>query len=371
VGLLIALCAVLLPGWATTGQTHFRDVVAEMYNFRLLPALGFALALRFGAIDLSVWSLTALGGVLAAVAGQHGLGPGASLLVGTTAGLSVGMLHALATVVLRVPSFVITLATGVAIFFGLNWTFAGPVVSPPEGLFSSWGQLVPVGPAGTIGPWSGRPPFVLGVALVLLAYGAAMIFILVVSLISGETHKPLGTKKQAIALAACLCGSGALSGLAGGIWLAVHGSAPIPVRPIGDLRIPAAAILAGATLFAGPGRTALVALTIAPALLVSTVWRVQVAHLPGMGFQLQMVLLIGMTIVAYLAVVHADRAGRAGRWRTVLSGCAVALTFAGIIILAMAAEPVSLPARMAFQAGGVTTWLAGAVMLLFALVLRR
>ena len=41
-----------------------------------------------------------------------------------------------------------------------------------------------------------------------------------------------------------------------------------------------------------------------PAMLAATVWRVEVIHLPAGGYHLQMVLLVGMTIVTQLAATH-------------------------------------------------------------------
>ena len=55
-GLLIAVSAILFSAWGTDSDRHFSDVVSQMYGFRMLPALGFALALRCGAVDLSIWS---------------------------------------------------------------------------------------------------------------------------------------------------------------------------------------------------------------------------------------------------------------------------------------------------------------------------
>lgn len=361
--LLIVLTAVLLAGWGSDEQRHFKDVVAQMYSFRLLPALGFALALRCGAIDLSVWSVTALGGVAAAVAARSGLAPAAVLLAGMTAGLLMGALHAALTAGLRAPSPAVTLVSGVAVFLALSLSFQGPAVAAPEGVFSRWIELVPAGLPGGPLPWSNRPPFVLSMALVSLACLAVGAVVLAGALVGYP-----GPRRQRWTLAASLCASGALAGLAGAIWLAEHGSAPIPVRPIEDLRIPAAALLSGAVLFAGSGRTLLVVLAIAPALLAATIWQAQVAHLAAMGVQLQTAVLIGMTIVAHLAIIHADRAWRSG---AVLSAVAVAATLGAMVVLAFAAMSTDPAGRLFRQATGLAGCLAGAVVLLIAKGLHR
>lgn len=73
-----------------------------------IPAFGVTLVIIAGSIDLSVGSVVALTGVVAAVVTASygpGIGIGAALVVGVAAGLFNGVAYA----VLRVPSFMVTL----------------------------------------------------------------------------------------------------------------------------------------------------------------------------------------------------------------------------------------------------------------------
>ena len=66
-GLVLALAVPLVSAlrWADSGQ-YLSDVAGQMASYGLLLAMGFLLALRCGAIDLSVWSSAGLGGLVAA-----------------------------------------------------------------------------------------------------------------------------------------------------------------------------------------------------------------------------------------------------------------------------------------------------------------
>ena len=82
---LVVLAGTLLPGWVArigplysadphaqdTAQVgniaqYLSDIPGQMASFYLPLAMGFALALRCGAVDLSIWAVAGAGGVLAA-----------------------------------------------------------------------------------------------------------------------------------------------------------------------------------------------------------------------------------------------------------------------------------------------------------------
>jgi len=87
-----------------------------------LVALGMTFVIMTGGIDLSVGSVVALGGVVAIKVSEHGLLPG--LLAGTAAGAAVGALNGLLITKLKLPPFIVTLATLLAVR-GLALTLAG------------------------------------------------------------------------------------------------------------------------------------------------------------------------------------------------------------------------------------------------------
>ncbi len=77
--LVIFLTMILIRTRPINPERYFTDVVGQMFSFYLLPALGFSLVLRHGGIDLSVWAIGALGGVLGVEVFQAGGGSGAAL----------------------------------------------------------------------------------------------------------------------------------------------------------------------------------------------------------------------------------------------------------------------------------------------------
>ncbi|MCK4276948.1 MAG: hypothetical protein KAX78_10570, partial [Phycisphaerae bacterium] len=102
VGLLIALGAILLPVWGIGpdalrgiwGEQGQRDLFNEamrgasdqMASIYLLMSLGFLLALRCGAIDLSVWVVAGLGGLVTAGLINVGVWPVLAMAGGAAAG---------------------------------------------------------------------------------------------------------------------------------------------------------------------------------------------------------------------------------------------------------------------------------------------
>jgi ribose/xylose/arabinose/galactoside ABC-type transport system permease subunit len=116
-GALIAL--VILAGF---GALRYGEQFATGYNLSSfagdtakygLVALGMTFVIMTGGIDLSVGSVVALGGVVAIKVSEHGLLAG--LLVGIAAGAAVGVLNGFLITKLRLPPFIVTLATLLAV----------------------------------------------------------------------------------------------------------------------------------------------------------------------------------------------------------------------------------------------------------------
>ena len=158
-----------------------------------------------------------------------------------------------------------------------------------------------------------------------------------------------------------LTGAGALAAVAGACWLMDFGRAAVPDRPIGDLRIPAAALLAGGAILAGPGRTLIVGAALPVALLATTMWRQEVWALGAWGFERQVGVLIGLTLLVHLT------ATRVGVWlgsRRLIAGIAYALVLIAIALLA--ADPLidSQPLLVAARRLGVSAAAAALLLLL-------
>ena len=359
-GMLVAVTSIMLASWGVDEQRHLKDVVGEMYSFSLLLAAGFAVALRQGAVDLSIWSAAALGGAVAAGAGHAGGCPGAAFIAAGLAGAFVGAINGLVVVRFRIPSIVVTPLVGLIVAWALRCAFEGNVYSAPEGMFSGWLAMVPLGQQGTSWPWAGRPPFVLRIGLVVIIYTSVIASACVVYVAGSAAARKADRRKQSLLLAASLAASGAIASLAGAVWLAERGSTPVPSRLLGDLRPLVAAVLAGACLFAGRGRSMLVFVALGPATLATTIWRAEIAHLLAGGSRFEMLGFLGMIVCAHLAFAHiAD----IRRGKMSFAVAAAGMTFFGVVALSTAGMAKELGFRAICQVGGGTIWLVGAALL--------
>lgn len=113
-GIYVALAAeILLVGLLTDAFfTHANlSNVLRQNTFTAILAAGMTFVILTGGIDLSVGSVVALSGVLCADLLVRGFGLTVSIAGALAVGVSVGLLNGLAITVLRIPAFVVTLAT--------------------------------------------------------------------------------------------------------------------------------------------------------------------------------------------------------------------------------------------------------------------
>ena len=145
-GALIALVILVVFGALRYGEKfatgfNLSSFTGDTAKYGLV-ALGMTFVIMTGGIDLSVGSVVALGGVVAIKVSDHGLLPG--LLAGTAAGAAVGVLNGLLITKLKLPPFIVTLATLLAIR-GLALTLAGTraAVAAPGGFqkLGNWSLL--------------------------------------------------------------------------------------------------------------------------------------------------------------------------------------------------------------------------------------
>ena len=148
-GALIALVVLILFGVFRYGERfatgyNLSSFTGDTAKYGLV-ALGMTFVIMTGGIDLSVGSVAALGGVVAVKVSEHGLLVG--LLAGTAAGAAVGVLNGFLITKLKLPPFIVTLATLLAIRgLALNLAHTRAAVAAPGG-FQKLGQLVPARPA--------------------------------------------------------------------------------------------------------------------------------------------------------------------------------------------------------------------------------
>jgi galactofuranose transport system permease protein len=116
-GALIALVILILFGVFRYGGNfatgyNLSSFTGDTAKYGLV-ALGMTFVIMTGGIDLSVGSVAALGGVVAVKVSEQGLLAG--LVAGTAAGAAVGVLNGVLITRLKLPPFIVTLATLLAI----------------------------------------------------------------------------------------------------------------------------------------------------------------------------------------------------------------------------------------------------------------
>ncbi|ODS56515.1 MAG: hypothetical protein ABS36_08060 [Acidobacteria bacterium SCN 69-37] len=135
----------LIVGLAT--DTFFTSAnlvnVLRQNAFIAILAAGMTFVILTGGIDLSVGSVVGLSGVICAGVLAGGASVPVALLAGLATGLAAGVVNGLAVTALRVPAFVVTLATmlmarGVA----FKYTDARTITGLPEGFATLSGGAV-------------------------------------------------------------------------------------------------------------------------------------------------------------------------------------------------------------------------------------
>jgi ribose/xylose/arabinose/galactoside ABC-type transport system permease subunit len=342
VALLLILASVLIPSWDIARVNFLHMVAGNMAGFLLLPALGFLLCLRCGVIDLSVWATSGAGGVVAAVLILRGWPGPLAFAAGAATGLGIGLISALLVVLARLPSLLVTPAVAMGVIWVLNHFVPGRAVEIPEFTFGAYMD------------WHSSPALAIRVLSVAIVYLSVLLGLL---MIDSAVWRGVVFSRGASVFAA-LAASGLLAGLGGALWLIDNSRAPLPTRLIDDLRIPAAAILAGGLFLGRKGRELLAGMSLPAAVLLATIWQQKawVMTSPGLGLTPQLLVLMAMTIAVHLAFGQYVEARGSGRRVPTLS---VLLTVAGIALVAGAANFRAFWVHDLFHLAGVVVWLAG------------
>ncbi len=114
--------------------------VARNFAWIAIPAFGESLVIIIGGIDLSVGSVMALAGLVAALSLQFGLSNTLAVISGLSAGSIIGLINGTLVGRIRLPPFIVTLGTA-SIVRGIVFGLAGgwPVLNLPSS-FRSLGQ---------------------------------------------------------------------------------------------------------------------------------------------------------------------------------------------------------------------------------------
>ena len=350
VALLLILASVLVPAWRIAEVNFLHMVIGQMADYLLLPALAFLLALRCGAIDLSVWTASGVGGVVDALLVADGAPVPLAFAGGAGAGLALGVANAVLVGVAGLPSLAVTGATAAGVIWAVGRYVPVREVAIPD-LFYLGGLS-----------WHSSPVLAFRVLTVTGVYLSVLLGLLMIDYAVWR-----GVRfPRAVSLFAALAAGGMISGLGGALWLLDHNATPVPTRLIDDLRIPAAAILAGGLFLGRRGRELLAGMSLPAALLIATIWRQKAWNLPapGQGMALQLLVMIGMTLAVHLAFGQYVEARGTGRR---LPTAAVLLTVVGIAIVAGAANFRQRLPRDLCHLVGLLVWLAAMPMIVMSM----
>ncbi len=260
-GVLIIICiifAILEPAFIS--PVNIFNVLRQVSIYGLL-ALGMTFVILTGGIDLSVGSLLALAGLVAAAvykggtgllsagtAGQaQGFGLWAALGAAILVGVIGGMLQGTAVAKLKVPPFIVTLG-GLTAFRGLALVFSGgQPISTFTDEYKFWGQ-------GMIGP--------VPVPVIIVLTFAVLMFIVLrytrygrhVYAVGGnsEAARLSGLKVTRVVLSVYVI-TGFFAGLSGFLLSSRLNSAE-QVAGVGyELTVIAGVVIGGTSLFGGEG----------------------------------------------------------------------------------------------------------------------
>lgn len=248
---LLGLVATLFVVLAATSPyfltaTNLSSVVRQTAVINTM-ALGMTLVIVAGGIDLSVGSILAFSGLMGAMAMGAGAAIGVGIAVGLAAGLFWGLVNGLATVLLKINPFIVTLGTlGIVRGLTLQVSKGLPVHRLPQE-FSFLGG----------GNWLGVP-----VVLWILLVCAAATHVLLEHTRLGRYAFAIGSNTEAafytgipvaFHTAAVYGLSGLLCGLAGLIEASRLMSGQ-PMAGVGyELRVIAAVVIGGGSLRGGEG----------------------------------------------------------------------------------------------------------------------
>jgi ribose transport system permease protein len=244
--LILAIFAVLLRDEGFLTASNLLNIVQQTTPITIM-AIGTVFTLTAGEIDLSIGSVVALAALVAAdVMRDFGMVPG--ILAGLATGAIVGLVNGLFVTRLRLPSFLVTLAT-MGLVSGLARIITNlqsvPVVDPLfVGLFGS-GRL---GPVGSLVIWSAAALLVGHFFYRETRYGAHVLAIGD----SASAARAAGIKVDRVRLAV-LVASGLSAALAGLLYAGRLQGARYTLGESDLMTVIAAVIVGGTRLNGGSG----------------------------------------------------------------------------------------------------------------------
>lgn len=230
--------------------------VIRQVSFTGIAAVGATMVLLIGGIDLSVGSVTALVGVIAAkVIIEAGYPPMAGIAAGITTGIAAGAINGLIITRFRIPALITTLGT-LTIFRGISFTLTGglPVFGFPQEPFLGFEEGVQAIGKGYI---LGIPVpviimvivFILGYIFLYRTYFGRYIYAIGGNI---ETARLSGIRVRRIQLMVYIV-AGLLAGIAGMIVMGRVNSGQPSVMVGFELEVITAVVLGGVSIAGGAG----------------------------------------------------------------------------------------------------------------------
>jgi rhamnose transport system permease protein len=223
-------------------------------------------------VDLSVGSIVGLSAYIIGdlFSHHHGMPVILGFVVGIAVGAVIGAVNGFITAALRVPSLVVTLAM-LYIIRGIDGLVVNGVIIVPSSIPNTY---VAIGFRTFLGiPWLA---LIAAAVVVIVAYAMR-------SFRSGRDLYAIGSNPEAAALAgvptarrvfSAFVISGALAGLAGALFLALHAEVDVTAGTGYELLVVAAVVVGGVAIFGGSGTVVGAALG---ALLLNTINQALVA----------------------------------------------------------------------------------------------
>jgi ribose/xylose/arabinose/galactoside ABC-type transport system permease subunit len=184
----IALSFLVILFWITGGSTFMSarnwQIILEQLPVLLLVALAVTFVITAGYIDLSVGAAVGFAGMIAAEGALHFGMPG--LLLGIVTGTLVGIANGSVFAFLRIPSFIVTLASMIILRAALS------IVSGGQAVYTDQSQ------SGTVG-WlttAGQYPWVV----IILVVPFIILWVLYNKTLFGQNLRAIGGSEAVVGL---------------------------------------------------------------------------------------------------------------------------------------------------------------------------
>ena len=253
IGAGVALLTLCLAIWAATGDRFIEPSnllkVARQASSYGIMSVGMVILMSMGEIDLSVGSILTLVNVVTAIALREELPMPLAVAIGLGSGAACGLANGLLSVLLGIPTIIITLGT-MSVFRGLALVLSN---AKPIGNFSKDNLLFSLGSGDILG----IPTSVCVMLLVCLAG-----YILLGRTAFGWRVQAIGSNAQAARFSgipiaryriAALALMGLVAGIAGIMELAFLQTGSTTTGQGYELYVIAAAIIGGTALTGGSG----------------------------------------------------------------------------------------------------------------------